>query len=32
MMAGHASMDTTLNYVDPDWDEAQAAFHKVTEG
>jgi integrase/recombinase XerD len=31
MMAGHASMDTTLSYVDPDWEEAQAAFHNATE-
>lgn len=31
MMAGHASMDTTLSYVDPDWDEARSAFRGATE-
>ena len=31
MMAGHASMDTTLDYVDPDWDEARLAFQDATE-
>ena len=30
MMAGHASMDTTLDYVSPDWDEAREAFHRAT--
>ena len=31
MMAGHASMDTTLSYVDPDWEEARSAFRNATE-
>ena len=31
MTAGHASMDTTLEYVDPDWDEARTAFKKATD-
>lgn len=30
MMAGHASMDTTLDYVNPDWGEARQAYRDAT--
>lgn len=30
MMAGHAQMDTTLTYVDTDWDAARNAFEDAT--
>lgn len=30
MLAGHASLDTTLAYVDPDWGEARDAFRDAT--
>lgn len=32
MIAGHAQIETTLGYVNADWDEAQKAFHDATDG
>jgi len=30
MLAGHEQIETTLEYVDNDWDEARNAYHTVT--
>lgn len=30
MMAGHEQMDTTLEYVDNNWDEVRSAYHATT--
>lgn len=30
MIAGHASMDTTLTYVDPDWDEVKSSYRDIS--
>lgn len=32
MIAGHAKIETTLGYVNADWDEARTAFHDATGG
>ena len=32
MMAGHVSFDTTLTYIEPDWDTARNAYVEALEG